>query len=228
MISTARHRLVWTTVGALACLMMLAGCGASAGTSATVPKDPSDPYAAEYTAAIDASSSDFVRQVLADHKITDQEFAESEDRYAACLKDAGIEPYRQDTEAGTKTYSTVALPAGDEASEAATTCSAQWLGEIESIYSAGLQNPTNEDWWVLVARCLVDQGVVPEGTTGKDVNDTMTQLGTRFGSAEGSDEPVKIAGPQNPDATFPGGVRPDSAEAAPCMANPLAPESFVP
>jgi len=186
--------------------MALAGCSGSGS-------DPSvtDPYAAEYQQAIEATNSDFVKAVLADHKVTDEEFSESQDSLVACLREQGLKPAIT-TEDGRRV---VNVPA-----DADSSCVDQWTGDIESLYWAERVNPHNENMYDLVAACLVRTKLAPEGFTGKDLEEldaravgsyTVTQDG------EKTDETL----PENANPTLPSGMAIRAEETIPCWTSPL-------
>lgn len=183
---------------------------------------PLQPYAAQFQQELEDSSSDFVRSVLEDNGITAAEFAESQERFVSCLTDAGFEPVQVDAVAGFTSYTQVSLPSEQYESEAAMDCETKWVGGIQGLYVAMLQNPENENFWDLIAECLADESLVPEGTRGKDIEDAISRAGTMYETSE-TDEPTVVRGPEDPDATLPGGLRWDDPQLSPCMANPLNP-----
>jgi hypothetical protein len=151
-----------------------AGCSSS-GTSnhapsANIPPAPrfSGPYEGEFKAAWDDSSNpSFVRTVLADGKITDQEWAEVAQRLSACLKTKGLtfKGFRPD---GSYSVDTGEVP-GDEANADLPGCERK-SGEqaIGFLRTAMATNPNNEPAAQIMTECLIRLHVVGPAYTKDD------------------------------------------------------------
>lgn len=196
-------RLALVLVGTV---MALAGCsGGESGPSAT------DPYAAEYQQAIEAANSDFVKAVLVDHEVTDEEFAESQDSLVSCLREQGFEPGIT-TDNGRRV---VNVPA-----DADSSCVDQWSGDIESLYWAERVNPHNKNMYDLVAACLARTKLAPEGFTGKDLEELDAQAQGSYTVTQGGEKTDETL-PENENPTLPSGMAIRAEETIPCWTSPL-------
>lgn len=199
----AREARVWL---ALAVVVSLAGCGEHEANDV-----PDDPYSAEYEAAILGASSEFVRSVLADHQVTDEELLESQDSLVACLRDSGFEP-TVTSDGGRRT---VNVPA-----DADPSCIDEWTGPIEDLYWAERVNPENENMFDLVAACLARLDLVPDGFTGADLEELDAQaIGSYTVTQDG--EKINEVLPQNENPTLPSGMPIRAQETVACWTSPL-------
>jgi len=100
-------------------------------------------------------------------------------------------------------------------------CLDRWVGGIDWLYRAAVENPDNEDWNVLVAACLVRNGLAPKGFTGDDLAKLERQRSTEV-SVTAGEEPVILSEPANTNPPIPGtGVLLDSVETGSCMTDPI-------
>jgi hypothetical protein len=168
-------------------LALVAGCGSLGGKSAThtgVQTDSAQtesvpeftgPYASQFKDAWTQSKSDFVRSVIADQKISDQEWAETVQRLASCLKAKGLtfKGYQAD---GSYSVDNGQL-SPDEANAGLLPCELQsgehWIGLLRDQLS---ENPNNTPVGEIMAACLIRLKVVARGYTSDDyMRDVPTQ-----------------------------------------------------
>ncbi|PJJ63666.1 hypothetical protein [Compostimonas suwonensis] len=160
------QKVAITLTGMLAAVA-LCGCAQTGNDDADTGFE--GPWAAEFQANFQAAKSDFVRDVLRDGTITDQEFSEMSEQFTSCLAGSGI------TFAGFNddgSYDTSFAPGAvtpDQAHDRMNSCSAE-TGEdlIGSLYSWLQRNPERLDEPTIMASCLVQAGVVDAGYTAKD------------------------------------------------------------
>lgn len=190
-----RLRLLGST-GIVASLAMLAlaGCTGtvtSIQTSAASPDtrdtlDFSGPFASDYAEAWVGSESDFVRLVIEDEKISEQEWAAVERRMAACFssKGATFEGYTRDGgyEAQGNSLSV------DRLSEVMGECERftgeAWLGFL---WFWPQKNPHNLPIEEIVSECLIRNGIVAPDYTPEDFlrdNPTLSFPYLRSGEGE--------------------------------------------
>lgn len=165
----------------IVCLVvaLVAGCGSSGGKSATHTDAQTDsaeagsapeftgPYASEFKDAWVQSKSDFVRSVIADQKISDQEWAATVQRLSACLKTKGL------TFKGYQVDGSYSVDNGqlspDEANAALLPCELQsgehWVGFLRNQL---VENPNNTPVGEIMAACLMRLKVVGPGYTKDD------------------------------------------------------------
>jgi hypothetical protein len=117
------------------------------------------PYAAELEAAWRESDSDFVRSVVADEAVSDQEWAELGTRMTECLADAGLEfgGFRDD---GSYTVGP-SLLTGDDVTRVLDSCERStgelWLHALRMSMSS---NPDNLPIHEVMTQCLIRNGAV--------------------------------------------------------------------
>ncbi len=194
-------------LGVLAVALLLAGCSAS-----RVEPSPTDPYRSEFEQAIATSSSDFVKEILADHTITPAELAESQNSVFVCLQDTGFYPLVT-TDDGRRM---VNIPA-----DAGPECTDAWDGGIEQLYWTIRTNPYHADMNELVAACFVRLDLVPADFTGGDLQDLLDQEVSSYRQlADGTK--VDEVPAQNPGGSaFPSGMMIHAPETQGCWASPL-------
>ena len=160
-------------LAAAACLLAMAGCGAgtpvgavsSASVSSHVVGAQGDASASAWDAEMDrvADMVDLpeVREILADHVITEAELAALQDRLADCLAPIGITEITFDLQEGG--YSTNRPPGdADALYEAEEECERQvGYGYVNGLYSEMKRNPDNVDKTSEVVACLAAKGLVP-------------------------------------------------------------------
>lgn len=128
---------------------------------------PEGPWAAEFAAAAERAKSDFVRDALADGEVTDAEFAEARSRFVSCMSDAGFSVAFTVNQGNWSYGGSSAQAETQEFRAADRDCYDQWIGDIWNLYTSPRTDPDNEGWDTLVARCLVDRGLVPAGFTAR-------------------------------------------------------------
>ena len=175
-----------TTIGAalyvVAVVASLAACAPVGADRADPPSDAreaapefSGPYAGAFRQAWSETSSPFVRSVIEDERITDQEWAEVGTRLSSCLEAAHIVFLGFEASGG---YGVDPGSLGiDEASESLAKCEHE-SGEspIGSLRLNSIINPDNVDFDELIAACLVDKGVAERGYTAEDYRDQAAML----------------------------------------------------
>lgn len=179
--------------------------------------DPNDPYARESERKIAKTESHFLKQVLEDHEITDAEFSEAQNRFEKCLNDAGIETSRYSISNAPSTITEVAVVGNGGDQPGFQTCTERWIDGID-MYSVIRYNPENVYWFELVTRCLVNNGVAPEGLTVAEVEGAASKVGVWH--SEGKDYP-----PTDTNPVLPGGARWLDPMVRKCETDPLNPNS---
>lgn len=159
-------------VAAAITLLTLSGCTTAAPTetddagaveSAPMPEF-AGPYAAEFEEAWVGSDDPFVRGVLQDERISDQEWAEVGTRLGRCLESKGM-TLEEFPATGGYTSQIGSLSA-DAANEASIACEIEsgerWLNYLRN---AAITNPENVDHAELMVACLLRADVVEPGYT---------------------------------------------------------------
>ena len=145
--------------------LVLAGC--------TAEKPVPGPWSAEFDQGIQDATTDFERDVLADHVITHEEWSEARLRYARCVDDLG---FRADLNPdGTSGVEFIGVPLDDEdaleaASKQADGCQVGTGAIIDPLYSMVAGNPTHEDINQLVVQCLIRHDRVSADYTLEQLN----------------------------------------------------------
>lgn len=201
---------LWVRTPLLIAVVIATSVGC-AGSESTPGNTPTDPYAVEYESAGDAYTSDFVRSVLSDHKVSDEELSEAQDSLVACLRGAGFEPLIT-TDGGRRT---VNVPA-----DADWSCVDQWLGPIEDLYWAQKVNPNNDNMDDLVAACLGRLKLVPDGFTGSDLEELEKQAQGSYALTQDGTRTDEVF-PQNESPTLPSGMSIHAEETVACWTSPL-------
>lgn len=162
------HRGKLSAMGlALICGFVASCNGGDASTNSVLSESTSTrftgPWAVEFESAYVAAASEFVRIVLQDEQITDEEVAEARERFVACLAGVGYEAtgFQPDGSfdltppqgASESTVREVHDRCSDESGESA----------IGSLHSWLRRNPENLDESTILAACLVRAGVVDVG-----------------------------------------------------------------
>ncbi len=156
----------WVVAGAVvATSLLFAGCGAASPSSAAAGGDMpafSGPYAAELEQAWRESDSDFVRQVIADEVVSDQEWAELDTRMTECLARSGLE-FGGFDDHGTYTVGPSQL-SGEALSRVVDACEINsgevWVHALRLAMNA---NPENRPIAEIMTECLVRNGALSPG-----------------------------------------------------------------
>jgi hypothetical protein len=153
----------------------LAGC-----TQPIPPADFTGPWAELFEDAYVRSDSEYVRAILKDEVITDQEYSETFERYRECDAALGITLGPVEPGGG----GSFSIPPGmgsDGAVQADAQCSERtgekWVGML---YWAVRANPENLDGLTILIDCLVNAGVVEPGYTPEDYHRDTMQEGPFF------------------------------------------------
>jgi hypothetical protein len=121
----------------------------------------SGPWASKFEGHYRDATSDFVREVLRDGVITDQEHAEMTDRYRRCMDAAGV-TFTDFNPDGSSEYTFDPSLGPDKAHAAEVRCSAESGGDlISSLYFWIKKNPDNLDDDTIMSECLIKSGEVP-------------------------------------------------------------------
>lgn len=155
-----------TTIG----LIFLTGCSTPSPTSdAPDPSTPefTGPYAEEFRSDYESASSDFVRAVLRDGQVTEQEYSEMQSLFAKCLATSGI-VIKLNEDGSFNTTAPKSMT--NDTSHAITVRCSKESGEdvIGSLYSFVHRNPEHLDENTIMAACLVRQKVVSPDYSAKD------------------------------------------------------------
>ncbi|PJI90899.1 hypothetical protein [Luteimicrobium subarcticum] len=135
----------------------LAACSGSA--------PPADPWAADFAAArTDPATTVEQRAVLADDRVTTDEFDRLKAEFVRCVDAAGYRVEYVDDEQFTLSGFTDDAD-GAKAEDAMTQCRARTLGPAETLYTSVRQNPGRVDAQALddlIAGCMVRSGLVAD------------------------------------------------------------------
>jgi uncharacterized protein (DUF885 family) len=156
------------------CVATTAGCSSTtdAGdldeveTHIDVPEF-TGPWAADFADAYRRAQSSVHRAMLADGEISDLEYAAVRDEFSRCLADVGYAVTWHDRGG----YSLQVTSDGvdpDHVNEIVADCSRSTLGDVDFLYQQMARNPQNLDEFVIVADCLVHEGVVDPSFTAED------------------------------------------------------------
>lgn len=176
---------------ALTALAVVACGGCSAFNPDAVTDDSalnisdSNPWKAEVTRAFHESDDPFVRQVLADGLITDEEHAEAQAKYGECLKRSGLGVDHTGAFGGEEIYFLDGMPIDFDANAEAHACMrSTGQSVIAPLYVSTKTNPENDPGREL--QCLKDRGAVDPGVTVEQYTrnladwNYMTSLGQAF------------------------------------------------
>ncbi|WP_345761106.1 hypothetical protein [Diaminobutyricibacter sp. McL0608] len=149
-------------IGLTATIVALSACAPAKSPQPAVPEFEG-PWATEFAEQFRDADFEFVRDVLRDGKIAEQEYVEMTDRYRKCMNGAGLmtTDFQWD---GSSEYTFSPQMGPDRAHAAAMKCSDE-SGEypIEYLYRNIKANPENLDTDTIMAACFVRKGVVPPG-----------------------------------------------------------------
>lgn len=170
----AGGRAAITSVATALLLIATAGCSSIAQDDpvASVPAASdapsfSGPFAAEYTQAWGESESEFVRQTIADEKITESEWSEVESRMASCFADAGA-TFEGHTPQGGYSAQKNSL-SSKRMNQVMTSCEIS-SGEhlIGFLWFSAQKNPENIPPEIIISECMIRTGVVASDYTPED------------------------------------------------------------
>lgn len=148
-----------------AALGLLSGCVPVNSTDSVVQPDP---YAGMFEQALSETTDSVVRDILADHRITDAEWAEVKSRFERCALGAGFTAIQWDGDDGA--YGASGGSGDNDAKlKQLDVCEASagytWVSRIRNSIAT---NPSNIDPMKLMADCLVRLGVVAQGYSADD------------------------------------------------------------
>ena len=157
-----RRELRYGSVAGLCLIACLALVGCTGSTDS--PPDPS--VNARWKAEIDQilalpSATDLERQVFADYRVSDAEYADVQDMFRQCMAEQG---WTTQWDTSDNTYVTSAtLGSGHEGTGVPSAvwdaCDAVTLSWIEPVYLEMARNPDKLSWPQLVRRCFAKYGV---------------------------------------------------------------------
>lgn len=161
----------------------LAGCAASPEARAAsdpIPRpavpDFSGPFAAEYAEARSEADSDFMRAIVEDEKVSEDEWTQVESRVTSCFTEAGARFEGHDEDGG---YAASKNELSSERmNEVMAACEIS-SGEhpIGYLWFSAQKNPQHLPWESIISECLIRNGVVAPGYTAQDFledNPTMS------------------------------------------------------
>jgi len=155
------RRRRWCVASLAATLLVsMAAC-----TAAPTPAPSVNPaYESQLQEALDSTQSDFTRKILADLDISNAEYEEATDKYVLCMNDRGVDAAK--SREGNFYGFSVPMGAGSEDIEAE--CYSTYMDPVAVLYISMATNPDDEDWFALMAACLVNKGVVDSTFTKED------------------------------------------------------------
>lgn len=166
----------WKTtgvVGAMVLAVTLSGCVSGADSSSpTSERDASGtgfsgPWAEEFRTGWNEAVTDLERQILADGVVTEQELIASRETLISCLAAQGV-TITFDERGGGETRSDERGVAPEAQGKILEACERETGIYVDFLYWQGKRNPDNLDEFTIVARCLVDRGIVEPGYSAKD------------------------------------------------------------
>lgn len=148
-------------------LISVSGCVAApvdqAPTYSGAVPDFAGPWADYFTQMYVESDSDFVRAILEDELVTDQEYSEVYSLYRACDAALGIELGPEEP-GGAATFTFPPELGSQAAVEADNECSKKsGHARVSGLYWAVRANPENLDHTTLLIDCLVEAGILERG-----------------------------------------------------------------
>lgn len=146
----------------------LTGCASPAQTTVQMPAGAGQQFSwtAEMQRIKNTTADDFVKKVLDDNKISDQEYAEMVNRFRKCLiaGQVTMSEFRFD---GSYDFSFPDNMSSDEAHQVTTSCSRlHGEGEVGYLYTGMRRNPESRDDDQIIAECLIKTQVVAPSYTG--------------------------------------------------------------
>lgn len=132
--------------------LSLAGCVAPQDEAVAI-NDAWEPQLRELQRTITA---EFPSQVLEDLVISPAEYEEATNRYVGCMQDQGIDAAKVPE----GDFYGFSLPTSPTAEAVEADCYLKFMDGIAGMYVSITTNPANEDFFALMAECLVRSGVV--------------------------------------------------------------------
>jgi hypothetical protein len=204
-------------VGVAAAGLVLGGCSGDAGDA--------DAFRADIEMMARSFDSEFVKGVLADDKVTQEEVDEALARQLQCMRDHGIEAEMEEDFAGNLQVVSKAFQVPNQADIGADCSSESGGPDIAGLFRMMKTNPSNVGLPDLVAGCLVREGLVPEGFTGHEWENIMEEYAETFPYVERAEGEVSwvedAPSPTAPAPTLPGGIPMDSPLVEACEFDPI-------
>lgn len=140
---------------------LLAGCASQPGT-----RVPDGPWAQEFQQAYDAADDPFIKEVVRDGVVSDEEYSEVVARYRDCMADSGITLKENPPSQGGFSYTFPSSVSSDDAHAVDSRCSEQ-AGEnvIGALYHLAQRNPDHLDENQIVYECLLGAGIIDSSYT---------------------------------------------------------------
>jgi len=160
-----------------AAVLTLAGCALLPPAAPAEPSRPPQPapafegaFAVEYLEVWNETDSDFVRSVIEDGRISEEEWSETANRLSSCLAKQGVEFLGFDEEGG---YSVNPGNAdGGTANVILGDCeksSGEYL--VGYLRTLAIINPANQDIDEITAACMIREGLVDASYTVEQYRD---------------------------------------------------------
>lgn len=140
--------------------LTIAACsGGSAPTSSPSATAPGI-WAGVVANILKQDPSDFHSRVLADGKVSDQEYHEAEDLFTSCMADLGVVvAFPVDPSEGGYTMHPSAKHPSADADAANTQCSPSTIDGVQEIYQGQLTNPQGLDRPAAARQCLKEHSI---------------------------------------------------------------------
>ena len=173
-------------VATLLVVAVLSGCNSSINAGVTAPTQQTvresestvttsdrpwadSPWAVMFDEGLE-EGTDFTRAILADGVVTSAEHLAAQEHAVQCMQMAGIEVYLDFEFVASDPLGRPEILTYEGTPEQETVkfeCLME-LNHVYWLYNYLNLNPNNEDWSSLIAACLVRNGLVPDGFTGRD------------------------------------------------------------
>jgi hypothetical protein len=173
-------------------LVLLSGCSGQGvnqpqeTSTGTLQTDPTvsgftGPYKDQFQEIADKyQSNTLVMSIISDEKVTQEELDEVYGKYDTCLKSSGITSSYLTPGDYAGTVMTVAPSLNDKQQVDVTKkCEKEYgFTDLVSLEDDVSSNPNKEDFYKIMAECLVRHGMAPDGYTKDDfVHDIQNQTG---------------------------------------------------
>lgn len=145
------------------------------------------PNAGDFESAWRATDSEFVRGIIADEQISDQEWAEVTDRLRSCIADQGMDftGFNRDRSYGVDLGDTEPEKADALLLECEKESGEHWAGYLRWVVA---ENPQGQPIEELMTDCLIRAGVVESSYTPQDYLRDVPTLDFPYVDAEAGPE----------------------------------------
>ena len=161
--------------------LCLIACLGLVGCAGSTDSPPDSSVNVRWKAEIDQvlalpSATDLERQVFADYRVSDAEYAEAQAMFIQCMAEQG---WTTRWDASDNTYVTSATPGGGHEgtgvpNDVWEACDSVTLNWIELVYFEMARNPDKLSWPELVRRCFVKYGVADaDGLTDEQLSQML-------------------------------------------------------